>query len=116
MSNQINSTRQLDEQSQAWLNAMLQKTRYCHYFALCFAEDDMHPMGNWNAPFYSIEEASQFKNQIQSEHPDREFMLIEGVLHINGAMGHTPNKFWATWQQQHKARISSLENKGASHV
>ena len=99
---------QLSEQSQAWLDVMLKKPRYCHYFAVCIDGDEMYPLGSWNAPFYSVEEAKQFKDMMQAKHLDREFTCIEGTLHIDGAMKDTPNKFWATWQKKHKQRISAL--------
>ena len=65
-------------------------------------------MGNWDAPFYSIEEAQEFKEAMQAEHPDRDFFRVEGVLSIDGAMEDTPNKFWETWQNKHKNRIAEL--------
>lgn len=99
---------QLSEQSQAWLNTMLSKSRYCHYFAVCIHGNEIYPMGNWNAPFYSIEEAKQFKDMMQAKHPSLEFSRIEGTLHIDGAMKDIPNKFWATWQKKHEQRIAAL--------
>ncbi|MDM1757585.1 hypothetical protein HX127_08365 [Acinetobacter sp. 256-1] len=70
--------------------------------------DEMYPVGNWNAPFYSFEEAKEFKDMMQAKYPDREFSRIEGMLCIDGAMKETPNKFWATWQKKHKQRIALL--------
>ena len=104
MTNQI----QLNEQSKAWLNAVLKETRYCHYFAVCVDGGEVYPVGNWNAPFYSFEEAKEFKDMMQAKYPDREFSRIEGMLCVDGAMKETPNKFWATWQKKHKQRIALL--------
>ncbi|MDD2944529.1 hypothetical protein [Acinetobacter sp.] len=118
MSNQNNSENSnqnlLSEQSQAWLESVLKHTQYCHYFAVGM-DDNKYPIGDWHAPFYSIEEATQFKDMMQAKHPDRDFSHIEGMLHIDSAMKNTPNKFWATWQKKHKERIASLKTKGGSH-
>lgn len=108
MPNQINSKNLLNEQSQAWLDSSLKHTRYCHFFAICIG-DNKYPMGDWNAPFYSIEEAHQFKEAMQAKYPNEEFYRIEGILHVDGAMKDAPNKFWATWQKKHKQRIKDLE-------
>lgn len=104
----------LSEQSQAWLNAWLDAPRYCHFFAVGIEGGSPYPMGDWNAPFFSVEEAKQFKDQMKEKYPDLEFIRIEGVVHIDGAMKDTPNHFWATWQKKHKQRLSSLENKGGA--
>lgn len=114
MPNQINSEIQLSEETKAWLAAWADNGRYCHYFAVSL-DDDKHLMGTWNAPFYSIEEAEQFRRMMQAKHPDSELIRIDGIIHIDGAMKNTPNKFWATWQKKHKERIASLKTKGGSH-
>ena len=109
MSNSKNTSENLlSEQSQAWLNAWLGAPRYCHYFAVAIEGGDPNLMGDWNAPFYSIEEAKHFNDKMQAKYPDRTFIRIEGVLHIDGAMEDTPNKFWETWQNKHKNRIAEL--------
>ena len=121
MPHQINSKdtteNLLSEQSQAWLNAWLDAPSYCHYFAVGMENCDPNLMGDWNAPFYSIEEAKQFKDKMQAKYPDRKFIRIEGALHADGAMRSTPNKFWATWQKKHKQRIENIckKLKGGSH-
>ncbi|MDN5625425.1 MAG: hypothetical protein L0G96_19995 [Acinetobacter sp.] len=108
MSNSKNNAQTLlSEESQHWLNCCLRDSRYCHYFSICMGENN-HLMGNWDAPFYSIEEAQEFKEAMQAEHPDRDFFRVEGVLSIDGAMEDTPNKFWETWQNKHKNRIAEL--------
>ena len=111
MPNQNTNHIQPSADYQAWLDAWLKAPRYCHYFAVS-TEDDKHPMGNWDAPFYSFDEASQFARAIQSKCPDKTLLCIEGVLHVDGAMKYTPNKYWATWQKKHKQRIAELMAEG----
>lgn len=112
MPNSNTSQNLLSEQSQAWLNAWLDAPRYCHFFSVGIEGGSRHLMGDWDAPFYSIEEAQQFKEAMQAKYPNNEFHCIEGVLCIDDAMRNTPNKFWTTWQKKHNQRLSSLENKG----
>lgn len=104
------STLQLSKDSQAWLDSMLKHTRYCHYFSVCLAKDDVMLMGSWNAPFYTIEEAHQFKRMMQAKFPDQDLICIEGATCTDGAMKNTPNKFWAIWQKKHKEHIVLLKD------
>ena len=109
MPNQINSEIQSSEETKAWLAAWSDNDRYCHYFAIAVDGEEKHLMGNWNAPFYSSEEAKQFQGMMQDKHPDSELVCIEGLMHINGAMANTPNEFWATWQKKHTDRLIALK-------
>ena len=114
MSTENNAHNLLSEQSQAWLEAVLKHTLYCHYFAVGINGDEPYPMGAWHAPFYSIEEAMQFKNEMQIQHPDSGLHIIEGMLCADSAMREAPNQFWATWQNKHKQRLENLDaNKKA---
>lgn len=107
MSTENNAHNLLSEQSQAWLNAVMQQEHYFHYFAVGM-DDNKYPMGDWNAPFYSIEEANQFKDAMQVQYPDSELHIVEGMLCADSAMREAPNQFWATWQNKHKQRLEEL--------
>ncbi len=121
MPNQINSKdtteNLLSEQSQAWLNAWLDAPSYCHYFAVGMENCDPNLMGDWNAPFYTLEEAQEFKNLMQGKHPESPLFFTRGVLSVDSALNHTPNKFWRIWQKKHKQRIENIckKLKGGSH-
>lgn len=112
-SNQSLLNQQQQQQQQEWLDAWMQHSRYCHYFSVTFADDNGYPMGNWNAPFFSIEEAKAFKDLVHVKHPKREFMLIEGVLHVDVTDRVAKNTYWETWIQKHKQRIHALCGKEA---
>lgn len=117
MSNQINTKSfinpeyQSKERIQAWIDAMADNKRYCFYIAVALANSDIaYPLGNWNIPFYSIEEANQFKNEAQLKYPDCSFNFLTGTLHINQAMEDVSCVFWTKWQKKHNERISLLNN------
>ncbi|MHA3079323.1 hypothetical protein [Acinetobacter sp. ANC 5502] len=98
----------LSEQSQAWLKAVSSNTRYFHYFAVCF-EDDVYPMGKWNIPFFSIEEAFQFKEMLQKKFPNRTFMRVEGMLCADMALkNQDTSPYWKIWINKHKKRLAHL--------
>lgn len=107
----INPEYQSKERIQAWIDAIADNKRYCFYIAVGLADSDIaYPLGNWNIPFYSIEEANQFKNEAQLKYPDCSFDFITGTLHINQAMEDVSCVFWAKWQKKHNERISLLNN------
>ena len=111
MSTENNAHNLLSEQSQAWLTSIMTNSCYCHYFAVCLEGEEIYPVGSWNVPFYSIEEAMQFKNEMQIKHPDSELHIIEGMLCADSAMREAPNQYWATWQNKHKQRLENLDAK-----
>ena len=103
---------QLNAKSQAWLNSASQQTQYLHYFAVCF-EDDTYPMGKWNIPFFSIEEAYQFKEMLQKKYPNRTFFRAEGMIHAEMAFKNEErNAYWKIWINKHKKRLAQLNPLG----
>lgn len=115
MFNQINSKSLLSEQLQAWINGLANNTSYCSYIAIGVADSDViYPLGNWNIPFYSIEEANQFKKEAELKYPNLSFNFILGTLLIDKAMEQVPCVFWKKWQQKHNERLEGLKtNKKA---
>ena len=111
----VNPEYQSKERIQAWIDAMADNKRYCFYIAVGLADSDIaYPLGNWNIPFYSIEEANQFKNEAQLKYPDCSFNFITGTLRIDQAMEAVSCVFWAKWQKKHNERISLLNNNAGS--
>ena len=107
----VNPEYQSKERIQAWIDAMADNKRYFFYIAVGLADSDTaYPLGNWNIPFYSIEEANQFKNEAQLKYPDCSFNFITGTLRIDQAMEAVSCVFWAKWQKKHNERISLLNN------
>jgi len=122
MPNQINtelfasSEYQSKERIQTWIDAIADNKRYCFDIAVGLADSDIaYPLGNWNIPFYSIEEANQFKKAAQLKYPDSSFNFITGTLHIEKAMEDVSYVFWDKWQNKHNERISLLNNNEGSH-
>lgn len=114
MPNQINTEYQSKERIQAWIDAMADDKCYCFYITVGLADSDItYPLGNWNIPFYSLEEADQFKSEAQLKYPDSRFNFITGTLRINQAMEAVSCVFWAKWQKKHNDRISLLDTKKA---
>ena len=112
----INPEYQSKERIQAWIDAMADNKRYCFYIAIGLADSDIaYPLGNWNIPFYSFEEANQFKNDAQLKYPNLSFNFITGTLHIEKAMEDISCVFWDKWQKKHNERISLLNNNEGSH-
>lgn len=98
----------LSKQSQTWLKAVSTNTQYFYYFAVCF-EDDVYPMGKWNAPFFSVEEAFQFKEMLQKKFPNRHFMRIEGMMRADMALkNQEKSPYWKIWINKHKKRLAHL--------
>lgn len=94
------------ESIQTWIDVMV----------VGLADSDIaYPLGNWNIPFYSIEEASQFKQAAQLKYPNSRFNFITGTLHIEKAMEDVSFVFWDKWQKKHNERISLLNNNEGSH-
>ncbi|WP_266126078.1 hypothetical protein [Acinetobacter bereziniae] len=85
-------------------------TRYCNYFALSL-ENDIHPMGKWDAPFFSIEELNAFARNIVAVHPelDDQLTLMIGNIHVSILDNAPHNAYWQIWQDKHRERIAKLE-------
>lgn len=112
----VNLEYQSKERIQTWIDAMADNKRYCFYIAVGLPDSDIaYPLGNWNIPFYSIEEANQFKNDAQLKYPDRSFNFITGTLHIEKTREDVSCVFWDKWQKKHNERISLLNNNEGSH-
>lgn len=59
----VNLEYQSKERIQPWIDAIADNKRYCFYIAVGLADSEIaYPLGNWNIPFYSFEEANQFKS------------------------------------------------------
>lgn len=109
----VNPTNQAQEKIQTWIDSMANDKSYCFYISVGRVKNGItHSLGNWNIPFYSFEEANQFKNAMQLEHPDCRFYFITGVLHTEKTTEDVSCIFWEKWQQKHHERISLLNNKG----
>ena len=111
----VNPEYQSKERIQAWINGLANNTSYCSYIAIGVADSDViYPFGNWNIPFYSIEEANQFKKEAELKYPNLSFNFILGTLLIDKAMEQVPCVFWKKWQQKHNERLEGLKtNKKA---
>ncbi|WP_180114293.1 hypothetical protein [Acinetobacter sp. YH12063] len=108
--NQITSKNPSGEQIQAWISGLANNTSYCSYIAIGVANSDVtYPLGNWNIPFYSFEEASQFKKEAELKYPNLSFNFILGTLLIDKAMEHVSCVFWKKWQQKHNERLEGLK-------
>lgn len=112
----INPEYQSKERIQAWINTMVDDNRYCFYISVELTDSDIpYPLGNWNIPFYSFEEANQFKDAAQLKYPAYDFNFITGTLHVEKAMEDSSCVLWENWQKKHRERIALLDNKPGSH-
>jgi len=110
----VNLESQSKEKIQAWIKVMSDDRSYCSYVAIGLVNSEIaYPLGNWNIPFYSFEEADQFKNAAQLKYPDLNFDFITGALHTDKAMENVSCVFWDKWQKKHNERIYLLDNKKA---
>lgn len=106
------TTYTLPKRSQDWLASVLKNKQYFHYFAVAF-EGDPYPMGRWNAPFYTAEEAFRFKEELQKLYPDKVFMRVEGGICASmAAEAKNDNKYWKAWIEKHLERVADLEKNG----
>ena len=99
----VNLESQSKEKIQTWINVAIGLVN----------SEIAYPLGNWNIPFYSFEEADQFKNAAQLKYPDLNFDFITGALHTDKAMENVSCVFWDKWQKKHNERIYLLDNKKA---
>lgn len=85
-------------------------TRYCNYFALSIV-DSVFPMGNWDAPFFSIEELNAFARNVLKVHPELEDQLafIIGNITVRILDNAPRNAHWQLWQKKHRECIAKLE-------
>lgn len=105
----------LPAKSQAWLDYSLKCKGYFHYFAVSF-EGDLYPMGKWDAPFYTAEEAFLFKEELQKQFPDKTFLRVEGAICASMAVKNKDeNKYWNAWIKKHLERVATLEKNGDSN-
>ena len=112
----VNLEYQSKERIQPWIDAMADNKRYCFYIAVGLADSEIaNPLGSWNIPFYSFEEANQFKSAAQLKYPDFSFDFITGTLNIEKAREDVSCVFWDKWQKKHNERISLLNNNEGSH-
>ena len=112
----VNLEYQSKERIQPWIDAMADNKRYCFYIAVGLADSEIaNPLGSWNIPFYSFEEANQFKSAAQLKYPDFSFDFITGTLNIEKAREDVSCVFWDEWQMKHNECISLLNNNEGSH-
>lgn len=108
----MSNSYQLNQRSQDWLASALKMKGYFHYFAVAF-EGDIYPMGKWDAPFFTAEEAFQFKEELQKQYPDKNFMRVEGSICGSMALKSKGiNKYWDAWLEKHIERVAELEKNG----
>lgn len=113
MPNQINTKYQSVAKIQSWIDGIADSKTYCSYVAVGLVDSHIdYPLGNWNIPFYSAEDADQFKNDAELIYPDYSFYFIRGTLCIELAMEDCSCVFWKKWQKKHNERISLLNNEG----
>lgn len=108
----VNLASHLKERIQTWINTMADDKRYCFYISVELTDSDIaYPLGNWNIPFYSFEEANQFKDAAQLKYPAYDFNFITGTLRVEKAMEDSSCVLWGNWQKKHRERIALLDNK-----
>lgn len=100
----------LSAEDQLSFDAWSTHIRYCSYFVLSI-EGDIHPIGSWDAPFFSIEELNAFARNILTIHPELEDHLSWTFGNITvRILDNTPhNAHWQIWQEKHRERIAKLE-------
>jgi hypothetical protein len=64
--------------------------------------------GTWDAPFFSMEEAEQFKSLMQIRYTDTRLVIGKGEIPSSEAFSQSRNRFWAQWTRKHKQRIQLL--------
>jgi len=101
-------------QTQAWLNAALCNPSRCHYFTVTNASDNSSTkgkFGTWDAPFFSLEEAEQFKSRMQIRYSDARLVIGRGEICSSDAFSQCRNRFWTLWTRKHKQRIQMLSKQ-----
>lgn len=101
---------ELSQEDLATFNAWQNHTRYCYFFAVC-TPDDHNCFGNWNAPFFSVDEANAFAKKIKEENPDIQLGLTQGNVTSKILTQDPENIFWEIWQNQHKKRIDNISEQ-----
>lgn len=101
-------------QTQAWLEAITQDPDRCHYFTVANASDNSSTkgkFGTWDAPFFSMEEAEQFKLLMQIRYSDARLVIGRGEICSSDAFSQCRNRFWTLWTRKHKQRIQMLSKQ-----
>ncbi|MBF7695861.1 hypothetical protein [Acinetobacter rathckeae] len=105
----ISKTYLTDEQQQ-WLDYALKQTRYCHYFTVSIA-DKTSPIGyhpsRSSEKFYTVDEAKQHKTELEQQHPNRDYIVTSGVIHVDELLFNV-----SRWAVLHKQRIEQLLTGG----
>lgn len=101
-------------QTKAWLEAITQDPDRCHYFTVANASDNSSTkgkFGTWDAPFFSMEEAEQFKSLMQIRYSDARLVIGKGEICSSDAFSQCRNRFWTLWTRKHKQRIQVLSKQ-----
>lgn len=101
-------------QTKVWLETITQDPDRCHYFTVTKASDNSSTkgkFGTWDAPFFSMEEAEQFKSLMQIRYTDARFVIGKGEIPTSEAFKQSRNRFWTHWTRKHKQRIQLLSKR-----
>lgn len=101
-------------QTKAWLEAITQDPGRCHYFTVANASDNSSTkgkFGTWDAPFFSMEEAGQFKSLMQIRYSSARLVIGKGEIPTSEALSQCRNRFWTLWTRKHKQRIQMLSKQ-----
>lgn len=101
-------------QTQAWLETITQDPDRCHYFTVANASDNSSTrgkFGTWDAPFFSMEEAEQFKSLMHIRYSSARLVIGKGEIPTSEALNQSRNRFWTQWVRKHKQRIQMLSKQ-----
>lgn len=100
----------LSPEDQLSFDAWSTHIRYCSYFNLR-TDHNIDFMGDWDAPFFSIEELNEFARNILTIHPELEDQLswTFGNITVRILDNAPHNSHWQLWQEKHRERIAKLE-------
>ena len=94
----------LSQEDKNWLSSCIFDRNYCHYFALNLNNNEF-------VPFFTLEELNQFTHTLEATRPHFVKRLKMGSIITEQVMRPSKCKYWTTWQQKHKERISYLEQQ-----
>ncbi|HBI1384560.1 TPA: hypothetical protein JI393_RS14355 [Acinetobacter baumannii] len=99
------------EKTQEWLDSVLRDPKRCHYFTVIKkdgATGSDNRFGTWDAPFFDMEEAKQFKDLMHTRFTNARLIIGKGEIPSDDAFSQCRNRFWVKWLRKHKQRIKTL--------